>query len=67
MNDPSIDDEDMNSSDNEQNCKDKKRRKKNTTINIDSLQYSSSDENQPQSPYSPDQIRQEDKDNEEDF
>ncbi len=83
-----IDDQDMNSSDIEQKWNEKKRQKKNKTINTDSdllvdryhltqkinrekfddLQYSSDDEDQPQSPYSPDNNWQEqEQEEEEDF
>jgi len=86
MNNP-LDDQEMNFIDIEQKSNDKKRRKTNQTINIDSdllvdryhltqkinrekfddLQYSSDDEDQPQSPYSPDNNWQEQEEEEEDF
>ncbi|CAF3987873.1 unnamed protein product [Rotaria sordida] len=76
-----IDDQDMNSSDVEQKSNDKKRQKKNkpTIIDTDLLIdryhltekvnreyfYSSEDEDQPQSPYSPDKIWREEKEDDE--
>ncbi len=90
MNNPPIctlDDQDINLNDVEQKSDNKKRKKMNKTINInsdvlvdryhltqkinrenvDTCSYSSDEEDQPQSPYFPDHVGQDEEEEEEDF